>query len=148
MALIQFNVDMSVCARALVRIADALDRAWPVPIARDRARPVRDDRIEEPQSFHVAESPEEYRARTDAEAQLAVSLGFAPWSPQFQSLISGMKRDLMRASYEKDEATGEIRESAGLSEAEAEQALRDAFQLAKAQANEITQSNAGSKTSP
>jgi len=122
----------------LRRIADALDRAVPpLPLPSPADPSATDRREESPMQFSVAESPEQYLQRTSAEADLAISLGIAPWSPQFQQAILDMRADLMRAKVTTDEEGNRV-ESPGLSEAEATAIVRDAFALAKAAANERT----------
>ena len=89
--------------------------------------------------FTFAESGEEYQQRQSRDAAFAISLGVAPWSRDFQTTIMQMKYDLMRPHMENvlDEQTGQYRpaEVEGKSEEEAEQIVRDAFKLARAEAN-------------
>ena len=89
--------------------------------------------------FTFAESGEEYQQRQSRDAAFAISLGVAPWSRDFQTTIMQMKYDLMRPHMEQvqDEATGQYRpaEVEGKSEEEAEVIVRDAFRLARAEAN-------------
>ena len=89
--------------------------------------------------FTFAESGEEYQQRQSRDAAFAISLGVAPWSRDFQTTIMQMKYDLMRPHMENvlDEQTGQYRaaEAEGRSEEEAEQIVRDAFRLARAEAN-------------
>ena len=89
--------------------------------------------------FTFAESGEEYQQRQSRDAAFAISLGVAPWSRDFQTTIMQMKYDLMRPHMEQvqDEATGQYRpvEVEGKSEEEAEEIVRDAFRLARAEAN-------------
>jgi hypothetical protein len=115
----------------MTRIAEALERVSP-PLPVQTGKSTADLA---PDQFYLAESPEEYQARTSAEASLAISLGVAPWSPQFQSLISQYRADLMRAKVVVNDE-GQPEDRPGLTEAEAETVIRDAFQQAKAQANE------------
>ena len=93
----------------------------------------------EPAGFTFAESGEEYQQRQSRDAAFAISLGVAPWSRDFQTTIMQMKYDLMRPHMENvlDEQTGQYRpaEVEGKSEEEAEQIVRDAFRLARAEAN-------------
>lgn len=125
---------------ALVRIAEAFERLSPplpatisdaeTPSEAERASRDRD------QVFHLAESPEQYQERTNKEAALAISLGVAPWSPAFQQVIHDYRQDLLRPRMVKDEEGNET--EAVYSEAEAEDIIRQAFQLAKAEANKVT----------
>ena len=89
--------------------------------------------------FTFAESAEEYQQRQSRDAAFAISLGVAPWSRDFQTTIMQMKYDLMRPHMEnvRDEETGQWRpaEAEGRGEEEAEQIVRDAFKLARAEAN-------------
>jgi len=89
--------------------------------------------------FTFAESGEEYQQRQSRDAAFAISLGVAPWSRDFQTTIMQMKYDLMRPHMEQvqDEETGQYRaaEVEGKSEEEAEVIVRDAFRLARAEAN-------------
>ena len=89
--------------------------------------------------FTFAESGEEYQQRQSRDAAFAISLGVAPWSRDFQTTIMQMKYDLMRPHMENvlDEQTGQYRpaEVEGKSEEEAEVIVRDAFRLARAEAN-------------
>ena len=88
--------------------------------------------------FTFAESGEEYQQRQSRDAAFAISLGVAPWSRDFQTTIMQMKYDLMRPHMEnRQDAEGnyEAYEAEGRSEEEAEQIVRDAFKLARAEAN-------------
>ena len=85
--------------------------------------------------FHLSESPEEYQERTNSEAALAISLGVAPWSPAFQDAILSMRNGLMRPTMVVNDE-GQLVEVPGLDEAQAAQAVRDAFVQARAQENE------------
>ena len=91
-----------------------------------------------PTGFTFAESGEEYQQRQSRDAAFAISLGVAPWSRDFQTTIMQMKYDLMRPHMEnRQDAEGnyEAYEAEGRSEEEAEQIVRDAFRLARAEAN-------------
>lgn len=88
--------------------------------------------------FTFAESGEEYQQRQSRDAAFAISLGVAPWSRDFQTTIMQMKYDLMRTHMEnRQDAEGNWRavEAEGRSEEEAEQIVKDAFRLARAEAN-------------
>ena len=90
------------------------------------------------EGFHIAESGEEYEERVHHERALALSLGVAPWSPDFQEAIDSMRRDIMKRQIVqvKNEETGEWNwVPKQFSEEEADQIVREAFQLAKAEAN-------------
>ncbi len=117
--------------QTLRRIAEALERlSPPLPASPDpvvSSYPMDD-------GFHLAESPEEYQSRTDQEAQLAISLGVAPWSPAFGQAISQMRQDLMKSRMEVD-AEGRTVPVPALSEEGAASLIRQAFQQAKAEAN-------------
>ena len=114
----------------LGRIASAFERLSPplavVPDIDPAIRPADD-------SFHLAESPEEYEVRTSHEADLAVSLGVAPWSPAFQVAIDEMRQELLQPKIEVDDEGNETRTAR--SAAEADDIIRQAFQLAKSEAN-------------
>jgi hypothetical protein len=120
---------------SFLRIAEALERISPrLAVPRDDSA-IASERWQESQDvFHLAESPEEYQERTSADAALALSLGVAPWSPAFQRAISEMRSDILRAK----ELAGEE-----VSDDEAASLIREAFQTAKAQANQ-RQSRQGS----
>lgn len=121
---------------ALTRIAEALERLSPLlPAINDAATAKAGSASKEDQSlrFSFAESPEEYAARTSDEAALAVSLGFAPWSPAFERLLLDMKSDLMKPRMVIDEEGNRTEEA--LDEAAAEDVIRQSFQAAKAEAN-------------
>ena len=128
----------------MVRVAEALERISP-PLAAppDDTVPNRDSRqasapdVESQrgeQVHHLAESPEEYMARIDHEADLATSLGVAPWSPDFQRTIMEVRAELMKPRKYQDEE-GNWKERAPLTEEEADDAVREGFRLAKAEAN-------------
>jgi hypothetical protein len=112
---------------AFVRIAEALERISPplrgAPV--DAAQPASEQGrgIEEELKFSMSESPEEWQERRNSDAALAASLNVAPWSPAFERLVAEMKSDLLQDGHNEEEADGIV---------------RDAFQLAKAQANELT----------
>ena len=129
----------------MVRVAEALERISP-PLAAppDDTVPNRDSRQasapdveslhEREQVHHLAESPEEYMARIDHESDLATSLGVAPWSPDFQRTIMEVRSELMKPRKYQDEE-GNWKERAPLTEEEADDAVREGFRLAKAEAN-------------
>jgi|SRR5665213_644691 len=88
--------------------------------------------------FTFAESGEEYQQRQSRDAAFAISLGVAPWSRDFQTTIMQMKYDLMRPHMEQvqdEEGNYRAAEAEGRTEEEAEQIVRDAFKLARAEAN-------------
>jgi hypothetical protein len=89
----------------------------------------------EPYEFHLAESPEEYQARTDHEAALAISLGVAPWSPQFQQVLTEMRQRLTSERRMVLDEEGNQVWQEPFTASEAEDIIRQAFQLAKAEAN-------------
>jgi hypothetical protein len=130
--------------KALLRIAEALERVSP-PIPAPAADAVTDRELDARASsehtdagFTFAESPEQYQERTSRDAEFAVSLGIAPWSPDFQSTILQMKYDLMRPHMENvqdEEGNWHAAEQEGRSEEEAEQIVRDSFRIARAEAN-------------
>jgi hypothetical protein len=100
--------------------------------------PVDDRTLDPPAGFTFAESGEEYQQRQSRDAAFAISLGVAPWSRDFQTTIMQMKYDLMRPHMEqaKDEkGDWHAAEAEGRSEEEAEQIVRDAFKLARSEAN-------------
>lgn len=129
----------------MLRIAEALERiSPPVPVPQEDAasRPQRDSPVAkasdesqaQDQVHHLAESPEEWMSRMDHESALAESLGVAPWSPDFQRTIMEVRAELMKPrSYQDEEGNWKTREP--LSEAEADEAVREGFRLAKAEAN-------------
>lgn len=115
----------------LTRIAEAFERVSP-PIP---AAPDADAKLPPmPDGFFMSESPAEYEARTRWEAELAISLGMAPWSPQVQLLLQQMRADLMQPRIVTNEEGTEQSEVTLTSE-EAIQAIRDAFREAAAEAN-------------
>lgn len=134
----------------MLRIAEALERISP-PLRAERAE---SDTVsqqsqpsqEQPQEHHLAESPEEYMSRTDHEAALAVSLGVAPWSPDFQKTIMEIRAELMKPRRYRDEE-GNWQTRPPLTEAEADDAVREGFRLARAEANVRTGGDSGSHTS-
>ena len=88
--------------------------------------------------FTFAESGEEYQQRQSRDAAFAISLGGAPWSRDFQTTIMQMKYDLMRPHMEQvqdEKGDWHAAEAEGRTEEEAEQIVRDAFRLARAEAN-------------
>jgi hypothetical protein len=128
----------------MLRIAEALERISPplhVPSDDASSRPQRDspvakasDESQDQQVHHLAESPEEWMARMDHESALAESLGVAPWSPDFQRTIMEVRAELMKPrSYQDEEGNWKTREP--LTEAEADDAVREGFRLARAEAN-------------
>lgn len=129
----------------MVRVAEALERISP-PLAAPpddvASRPQRDSPVakasdesqRDEQVHHLAESPEEYMARIDHESDLATSLGVAPWSPDFQRTIMEVRAELMKPRKYQDEE-GHWKERAPLTEEEADDAVREGFRLAKAEAN-------------
>lgn len=119
---------------------DATGPALPdVPPVSDIGKKAAAAAVEANAGFTFAESGEEYQQRQSRDAAFAISLGVAPWSRDFQTTITQMKYDQMRPHMEhvQDEATGQYRlaEVEGRSEEEAEQLVRDAFKLARAEAN-------------
>ncbi len=109
------------------------------PVGKPITQPVAPVPAADPAGFTFAESGEEYQQRQSRDAAFAISLGVAPWSRDFQTTIMQMKYDLMRPHMENvlDEQTGQYRpaEAEGKSEEEAEQIVRDAFKLARSEAN-------------
>lgn len=138
----------------MLRVAEALERISPpvpVPPGDASSRPQRDSPVakasdeSQDQVHHLAESPEEYMARMDHEAALATSLGVAPWSPDFQRTIMEVRAELMKPrSYQDEEGNWKTREP--LTEAEADEAVREGFRLAKAEANVRTAQDAAQGT--
>ena len=116
------------------RVADALDRIAPAPLPLPSTSGSDSPDLPDLPSYGIAESPEEYQARTSAEASLAVSLGFAPWSPAFQEIITQFRADLMKSKLVLNEEGQQV-ETPGLSEDEAHAIIREAFGIAKAEAN-------------
>jgi hypothetical protein len=134
--------------RVHIRIAEALERiSPPVPLAPAApSSPSPSSESNEENLFSVAESGEEYEARRSSESALAMSLGVAPWSPAFQKAIDEMRADLMRPRIimePDDEGKVHRKEFGGYSGEEADWIVRDAFQLAKAQANELKEERKG-----
>jgi len=139
--------------KRLDRVADTFDRlatvltlesgAVPQPVKVVSPPPVPDATAAAPVperdvGFTFAESGEEYQQRQSRDAAFAISLGVAPWSPDFQSTILQMKYDLMRPHMENvqdEEGNWHAAEQEGRSEEEAEQIVRDSFRLARAEAN-------------
>lgn len=129
MALINLIADVTGLTKQLTRIADALERAYPPEVDSTKTRPwTSDDQV-----HYVADSPEQYREKQDREAALANSLGVAPWSPDFQDVVTQMKTDMMRTHYEV--VDGQRVEVPGSTEAEVEDLIRQAFREARAQEN-------------
>lgn len=150
MALIDILADVSGLRRAiddntseLRRIAEAMERAFPplrsplvgVPLGGSPGGSV-GSASDEPEGFHIAESPEEYQERMSEEASLAISLGVAPWSPAFEKAVSEMRADLMKPRMEVDEE-GKIFRREPLTKDQANEHIKDAFRLARAEANTI-----------
>ncbi len=145
MALFQLLTDLSGLTAEVretrlvfLRIAEALERLSPPipasePSASELSTSTADTSSSLPYEFSLSESPEEYRARTDEEAALAVQLGFAPWSPQFQALLAEMRGDLMKPRMVTDDEGNQ--QEVKLTKAEADQAIQDAFREAAAEAN-------------
>jgi hypothetical protein len=119
----------------LLRIAEALERlSPPLPLSSLPPSPVAARSASAEDALYMAESPEEYQARTSAETALAVQLGIAPWSPDFQQTISQFKSDLQKPIMEKNEEGGYTQKE-GLSSEEAEDLIKKAFKEARAQEN-------------
>ena len=120
------------CRSVLLRIAEALERIspplpdYPLQSVQSSAQP--DD------SFHMSESGSEYESRLSHEAALAESLGVAPFSPAFQKAISEMHAELQQPRMEMNEEGIPVFRG-GHTEEEADQIVRQAFQLARAEAN-------------
>lgn len=134
----------------MLRIAEALERVSP-PLqatagdtegaSRTDSRTASAPDVESGQEHYLAESPEEYMARTEHDSDLAMSLGVAPWSPDFQKSIMEVRAELMRPrTYQDEEGNWHNREP--LTEEEADEAVREGFRLAKAEAH--VRSGAGS----
>jgi hypothetical protein len=145
--------------RRLDRVADTFDRlatvlgyesdaaairanpvivATPAPPPAPAAPVVNGADMNQPSGFTFAESGEEYQQRQSRDAAFAISLGVAPWSRDFQTTIMQMKYDLMRPHMEQaqdEKGDWHAAEAEGRSEEEAEQIVRDAFRLARAEAN-------------
>jgi hypothetical protein len=117
----------------------AAPRTVPLPaVSRNPVVPAPEPAASGPAGFTFAESGEEYQQRQSRDAAFAISLGVAPWSRDFQTTIMQMKYDLMRPHTEnRQDAEGnyEAYEAEGRSEEEAEQIVRDAFKIARAEAN-------------
>lgn len=128
----------------MLRIAEALERLSPplATVAREAAAvtlpadggSAPGEREHAEQVHHLAESPEEYMARIDHESDLANSLGVAPWSPDFQRTIMEVRAELMKPRKYQNEK-GNWQERAPLTEEEADDAVREGFRLARAEAN-------------
>jgi hypothetical protein len=114
----------------LARIAEALERiAPPIPLP---IQPKGGSLAEH--TFHFAESPGEYEARRRADGDLAFQLGVAPWSPDFERLVSEIKTSLEEPQAEWDEEKQQWVEKPGLDAAQAERTIREAFAIAQAAA--------------
>ena len=146
MSLIELSADMHELYEirvALTRIAEALERlSPPLPdlTVSDEAVRQAEQRYRDNGSrneFTFAESPEQYQERQSHDAALAASLGVAPWSPAFQTAIAEMRNELMETKLILDEEGRQV-EVPARTEEEADQIVRDAFNLAKAQANRRT----------
>jgi len=124
--------ELADCRLVLLRIAEALERIspplpdYPLQSVQSSAQP--DD------SFHMSESGSEYESRLSHEAALAESLGVAPFSPAFQKAISEMHAELQQPRMEMNEEGIPVFRG-GHTEEEADQIVRQAFQLARAEAN-------------
>jgi len=92
---------------------------------------------DEPQRFHVAESPEEHQERTSKEAALAISLGVAPWSPDFEKAITYMRNEVLRSPKIELDGEGNEISRRPYTEAEADDIVREGFLLAKGIANQV-----------
>ena len=142
MSLINLSISPDRIAVALERIADAIDRAYPPDEPTDWLTPspdaVNGQTGQTPSSddhITVNESAEDYDRRVSADAALAGSLGIDSLSREFSVAVSDLKRNLMAPRMELNEETGTVERLAGLSADEAEDVVRKAFQLAKAEAN-------------
>ena len=144
MSLINLSISPDRIAVALERIADAIDRAYPPDEPTDWLTPSPDavngqtgQTGQAPSSddhITVNESAEDYDRRVSADAALAGSLGIDSLSREFSVAVSDLKRNLMAPRMELNEETGTVERLAGLSADEAEDVVRKAFQLAKAEA--------------
>ena len=102
-----------------VRIAEALERlSPPVQAYQSRVSDAATKSGAEEETYHIAESPEEYEVRQSHEAALAHSLGVAPWSPAFQRTIEEIRAELMLPRRVRDEE-GNWHDRDALSEEEA-----------------------------
>lgn len=132
MSWITLNADMRDVASALDRIASALERISPPPLP--ESPPPSPGTDAEPPLFHMSESPEQYHERTSHEAELAISLGVAPWSPAFQRAVDEMRSDLIRPRMEVDEQ-GQAT-TIQYTREQADDIIRQSFRTAKAEANQ------------
>ena len=136
--------------KRLDRVADTFDRLATVLTLESGAVPqpvkpvsppvpiVNGADMNQTSGFTFAESGEEYQQRQSRDAAFAISLGVAPWSRDFQTTIMQMKYDLMRPHMEQvqdEKGDWHAAEAEGRTEEEAEQIVRDAFRLARAEAN-------------
>jgi hypothetical protein len=119
------------CRAALVRMAEALERVSPpIPEAPEPNSP----QSPEPYEHHLSESGSEYQERVAGEASLATSLGVAPWNPDFQRVVAGIRDELTRPRRIQDEE-GKWVDSPALTAAEADDAIRKGFIEARAAQN-------------
>ena len=128
--------ELADCRSVLLRIAEALERVSPPLTNYPVVHPVQSvqSSAQPDDSFHISESGSEYESRLSHEAALAESLGVAPFSPAFQKAISEMHAELQQPRMEmNDEGIPVLR--GGHTEEEADQIVRQAFQLARAEAN-------------
>ena len=136
--------------KRLDRVADTFDRLATVLTLESGAVPqpvkpvsppvpiVNGADMNQTSGFTFAESGVEYQQRQSRDAAFAISLGVAPWSRDFQTTIMQMKYDLMRPHMEQvqdEKGDWHAAEAEGRTEEEAEQIVRDAFRLARAEAN-------------
>ena len=136
--------------KRLDRVADTFDRLATVLTLESGAVPqpvkpvsppgpiVNGADMNQTSGFTFAESGEEYQQRQSRDAAFAIYLGVAPWSRDFQTTIMQMKYDLMRPHMEQvqdEKGDWHAAEAEGRTEEEAEQIVRDAFRLARAEAN-------------
>lgn len=127
------------CRSVLLRIAEALERISPPLPDYPAVHPVQpvqsvQSSAQPDDSFHMSESGSEYESRLSHEAALAESLGVAPFSPAFQKAISEMHAELQQPRMEMNEEGIPVFRG-GHTEEEADQIVRQAFQLARAEAN-------------
>lgn len=80
----------------------------------------------------IAESGEEYDERLSSERSLALLLGVAPWSPDFQTAINEMRADLLKRKMvqEQDEEGNWHWVAKQFTEEEADEIVRESFRLA------------------
>lgn len=122
----------------LVRGVEALERLSPPLPAFNPGQTSEPDSGNPAVTFEnitFAESPEQYQSRMDTDAELAVQLGIAPWSPDFQSAVADFRNGLMRTKVALNEETGENEETPGLSKEEADRVIKEAFRSARAEEN-------------